>query len=412
MKIYKYTIITILLLLTGFFLIIATFDYITAKPLDIVQINDLKYKLSEDAYIGKLYDFDYALVDKNGGLITRTSGIATADLNSALIHRDSVIEMENGNKIIIYNDYDDLLGGYKKSLMFVSVLIVFLLALIFILFLSFIKIRFLRPFSRMRIFAKNIAEGDLNIPLVMDRNNAFGAFTESFDIMREELERAREAEYLANKSKKELVASLSHDIKTPVASIKAVAELLSAKTDDTGKKNQLSIIEAKADQINTLITNMFSATLEELQELKVNPSEQNSEIMYNIIRTSDHYQKTEDFQIPQCLVLADSVRLSQIVDNIISNSYKYAGTKISVKAYFTDEFLAVDFCDYGKGVDNEELPFLFNKFYRAKNAEGKSGAGLGLYISRYFANRMSGDIICDNQGCANGFKITLMLKII
>ena len=88
-----------------------------------------------------------------------------------------------------------------------------------------------KPFKKLQSFAVNVARGNLDIPLKMDKNNPFGAFTESFDIMREELAAARQSEYAANRSKKELVASLSHDIKTPVASIKAVSELMLMRAD-------------------------------------------------------------------------------------------------------------------------------------------------------------------------------------
>ena len=88
----------------------------------------------------------------------------------------------------------------------------------------------------MKDFAERIADGNLDIPLKMDRQNLFGAFTESFDIMRTELKKSRIAEANANESKKELVAKLSHDIKTPIASIKAASEVGAALSPD--KKNR------------------------------------------------------------------------------------------------------------------------------------------------------------------------------
>lgn len=88
--------------------------------------------------------------------------------------------------------------------------------LLLILYLNYIK-----PFRELQEFTTQIAKGNLELPLPIRRNNFFGAFTESFDLMREELKQARESEYQANISKKELIAELSHDIKTPVATIKA-----------------------------------------------------------------------------------------------------------------------------------------------------------------------------------------------
>jgi signal transduction histidine kinase len=254
-----------------------------------------------------------------------------------------------------------------------------------------------------------VAAGELDFPLEMDKGNQFGAFTESFDLMRDELAKARENERLANESKKELVASLSHDIKTPVASIKAVSEIMSVKSQNEEEKRQLAIINAKADQINTLITNMFNATLEELQRLSVTVTEESSAMLYDIIKNADYNGSASISHIPECIMLADPQRLQQVVDNIISNSYKYAGTSINVTAVIKDQYLEIEFRDYGQGVSSEEIPLLFHKFYRAKNSSGKNGAGLGLYISKYLMNKMDGNIGCRNTG--DGFAVTVKLYI-
>ena len=89
----------------------------------------------------------------------------------------------------------------------------------------------------------------------------FGAFSESFDIMREELKQAREKELAANISKKELVAQLSHDIKTPVSSIKAMSEVLAAKEDRDAVRDKIVAIGAKADQIDSLVSNLFVSAI-------------------------------------------------------------------------------------------------------------------------------------------------------
>lgn len=214
---------------------------------------------------------------------------------------------------------------------------------------------------------------------------------------------------MANKSKKELVASLSHDIKTPVASIKAVAELMHIKTKDQDQKRQLEVINSKADQINTLITNIFSATLEELQELKVTVTEESSQIVYDLIKSADYNQQSDITDIPECIILADPLRLAQVFDNIISNSYKYAETPIHISGHIKGKYLEIAFKDYGGGISQEEIPLVFNKFYRAENSKGKDGSGLGLYISKYMMEKMEGDIYCDNQ--VNGFTVVVKLLI-
>ncbi|MCL1792436.1 MAG: HAMP domain-containing histidine kinase [Oscillospiraceae bacterium] len=267
----------------------------------------------------------------------------------------------------------------------------------------------LRPFRKLRRFAKDVAMGNLDMPLEMDMHGRFGAFTESFDLMREELKKARENERAADRSKKELVASLSHDIKTPIASIKAAAELMLLKAKDEKEKIQLERINEKTEQINLLVTDVFHATLEELQELSVTVAEIQSTAIPQLIQNADYKGKAGLFCIPQCIVLADPARLQQVFDNIISNSYKYAGTDIEINAIFEDRHLVIDIMDFGPGAPGEELPFLFNKFYRGKNAGDKSGYGLGLHISKFLIEQMSGSLRCENR--PGGFAVTISLRL-
>jgi len=244
-------------------------------------------------------------------------------------------------------------------------------------------------------FAAKVAVGDLDAPLEMDRENRFGAFTESFDIMREELAQARENERLANISKKELVASLSHDIKTPVASIKIIAELYQAKH---GTVKEINTIIDKADQIDLLVSNMFSATLEELTQLKVVPTDVSTKELTKEILAADFKQKVRPFTLPECVLTVDILRFRQVMDNIIGNSYKYADTEIEVAgAFFINDFV-LTVRDFGPGVNDDEISLLSEKFYRAGNAVSKSGTGLGLYLAAYFVAEMGGALTVENRG--------------
>ena len=309
-------------------------------------------------------------------------------------------------------EYDRLnVAAEKRTAVLRVCLLVYtaLVAAAGLLFYNYCQRNILAPFRKLRQFARNVAVGDLDVPLEMDRHGQFGAFTESFDLMREELKKARENEYAADRSKKELVASLSHDIKTPVASIKAATELMLVTARDDKERAQLERIEAKAEQINTLITNMFHATLEELQALSVTISEVHSTQIPRLIENADHKGSVRPFDIPSCIVLTDLVRLQQIFDNVIGNSYKYAGTDIDVHSGFDGPFLVITVEDYGNGAPDGELPLLTTKFYRGVNANEKSGYGLGLYISKVLLEDMSGDISCENR--RGGFAVCIRLRL-
>lgn len=276
-------------------------------------------------------------------------------------------------------------------------------------YVAYIYFAVIRPFRKLKGFAERIAGGNLDVPLKMDRRNLFGAFTESFDIMRSELKKARIAEARANTSKKELVAKLSHDIKTPVASIKAVSEVgLALSANEKDKANYMQII-GKADQINTLVTNLFTATLEELQQLNVSPTSIESKQIKTMLENADYLHKATVPDIPECLVYADPLRLQQVLDNIFANAYKYARTEITVGIKKSDERIGIIIEDFGGGVLQSELPTLKEKYKRGSNAKNTEGAGLGLHISDYFMKEMQGCLTIENG--EHGLKVTVTLAL-
>ena len=356
---------------------------------------------------------DYVVLDSDGVVLYRTKSGLSESVNTAISHKDTVLDIEVGGstvgKLIIYNN-DALMFQSKEQVVIITVIAaMFLQCGICIGYFFYIRRTVIKPFHKLKGFAQRVAEGNLDIPLEMDRQNLFGAFTESFDIMRFELKKARIAEAKANESKKELVAKLSHDIKTPVASIKAASEVGAAlAADEKIRKNYEQIIQ-KADQINTLVTNLFSATLEELQELTVSPSDMKSEELRTLIENADYLHRAAIPLIPACMMFADRLRLQQVFDNLFANSYKYADTKINVTVSTADGFLSVSIEDYGGGIDGSELPLLKEKFKRGSNTADIDGAGLGLYISDYCMKQMRGRLDIENG--LTGLKATVWIAL-
>ncbi|HKM00196.1 MAG TPA: histidine kinase dimerization/phospho-acceptor domain-containing protein, partial [Mobilitalea sp.] len=291
MNIKKVILIIALSLMSYSAIIFYAFQDRSVDKIDVVAVNDIAESIAEqwetldqNGLPCLNYGFDYVVLDNKDSLVAATGEGLNYSLNAAISNRDTVIELKKYDTalgiLIIYNDTGDVWVRYRGTLLAITMFIIISAAILCLIYAIWIDRSIYRPFRKLQNFARHVAEGRLDLPLEMDKGNRFGAFTESFDLMREELGKARENERIANQSKKELVASLSHDIKTPVASIKAVSEVMYARAKEEYDRKQLETINAKADQINTLITNMFNATLEELQELKVTATEQSSQILY------------------------------------------------------------------------------------------------------------------------------------
>lgn len=283
-------------------------------------------------------------------------------------------------------------------------------ALIIAVFL-YIWFAILRPFEKLTGFAERIANGDFDLPLDYERTNYFGKFTWAFDCMRREISSARACEKEAIENNKTIIASLSHDIKTPVASIRAYAEGLEAGMDATPEKRAkyLSVIMRKCDEVAALTNDMLLHSISDLDKLKMNSAE--FELCGFIRETASEISVRNNIRLnlPSYIISinADKSRLTQVFENIISNASKYAKTDVEISAAKTDKGAEIIFRDYGKGIPEEEIPFIFDKFYRGSRTENENGAGLGLYIVKYVVIQSGGEVYAENL--SDGFQIRIIL---
>lgn len=395
----------------------------SAGYLDNTVVNGLLNELSADwdnvnaknkSTVPQIEGISYEVMDNDGRILVRTNTGMPEDLGRATSERytirDIKVDGEVVGKLLISNDFTSMRSETQKNYERRFIIVALAEALLIALFLLWVYRNIIKPFEDLKEFASDIASGDLDKPLKMDRGNIFGSFTESFDIMRSELSEAKQKEYEAQRSKMELVSQLSHDIKTPVASIKALGELLEAQSTDPKTKERLGSIVTKADNIDAMVSDLFTETLTELNELNVETSEQESRILDRIIRDADHMDLVTGRNVEECIIMCDPLRVTQVVNNIIFNSYKYAGTKIYLESHIEDDYLVVSFTDEGGGVSNDEIPMITKRFRRGENAKGKPGSGLGLAIAYELMEKMGGDLEVANAD--KGLRVSLFFKIV
>lgn len=330
---------------------------------------------------------------------------------------DVVLDYEHDGKLLAKISFVNTTINFeeqKEALMRIVLVAISAIWFLGMVLFVYFYMGYVRPFHKLKNFAGEVARGKLDMPLSMTKSNYFGVFTESFDIMREELRRAKENEYKANVSKKELVAELSHDIKTPIATIKAACEVIevkSAKSEGIGGlelHDKVQLIEKKADVVEQLINNMFHATLEELEVLKVEPQEELSTCIDEMFKELQVYGNIHiENQIPQCLLWMDKLRMVQVIDNIVNNAMKYAKTDVHISYSQRDNGILIRIKDDGPGVPEEDLAKVSEKFYRGSNVAGENGSGLGLYLTKMFMEKMEGQMNCYND---NGFVVELFLR--
>ncbi|MCR5632088.1 MAG: HAMP domain-containing histidine kinase [Eubacterium sp.] len=347
------------------------------------------------------------------------------------LRNDRVVAENELQQLILFGDTDGALDAVdnisskdeeityaiiQKEVLCVWAMMLFCIIMILSL-LVFIYVRILRPFDELKEYATEISKGNLDVSLKMGKGNYFGDFTWAFDNMRKEIIKSRTAEKNAIENNKTVIATLSHDIKTPMASIRAYAEAFEANMDSTPEKRQkyLTILMEKCDEVSKLTNDLFIHSISEMNKLDVNKESFDIiEFLDKDVRGLFVSEDEVDIIFPESddeskaiLVNADKKRLLQIIENLKSNSEKYAKTKVEISLENTDG-VKLHFRDFGPGIPDEEMPFITGKFYRGKNVGDENGSGLGLYIVDELVGRMDGSLKLYNRD--PGLEVVIDLK--
>ncbi len=327
------------------------------------------------------------------------------------------------------NNFDKIKRGFFGGSVYLWVIMLISGYIVLILYYT----SFVKPVKELQKFSVEIAKGNLDEPLPIRKDNLFGSFVEAFDQMREELRDSRKREVKAEIARKEMVTDLSHDIKTPISVIKVACEVLEAKAgkklsesenNEEEKKDieytleKVSTISQKADLISSLMTNVMHSTLDDIDKISVNPVETDSRILKDFFDNLKNYGNIiMENEVPAGIVYMDRLRMEQVIDNVVGNSHKYAGTDIRVSFSETsalssdgeskEDFIRITIKDSGKGVKEDELPLISQKYFRGSNSKETSGYGLGMYLVKRYMELQFGGMEYYND---NGFTVQLLLK--
>ena len=219
-----------------------------------------------------------------------------------------------------------------------------------------------------------------------------------------DLSRFREAEEL----KSTFISIISHELKTPVALIKGYASTLrreDAVWDPPTVADGLAVIEEEADRLAGLIEDLLDASRLQAGGLQLHMGEVQLATLAS--RLVDRFSKQEpqhafriDFPPGFPPVTGDEERLTQVISNLLSNAVKYSspGTAISIRGSVDPAQVIVTVSDQGPGISQEDLPHVFDRFYRAVDAARRTkGAGLGLFLARAVVEAHNGRIWADSQ---------------
>ena len=275
-----------------------------------------------------------------------------------------------------------------------------------LLLLLFLFIKIIRPFEKISAYPTELAKGILTAPLKESRDKYFGKFLWGLDLLREKLENQKSAELALQKQNKTMVLSLSHDIKTPLGVIELYAKALEKDLykDEKKKLEVARSINGKCEEIRGYVDGIVKASSEDFLNLEVNNGEFYLSALIDKIKafyTDKLSLLKTDFAVDtfsDCILSGDLERSIEVLQNIVENAVKYGnGKEISIAFSREDNCQLIHIRNSGCTLSENELPHIFDSFWRGSNAGGNSGSGLGLYICRTLMHKMNGDIFAEIQ---------------
>ena len=312
---------------------------------------------------------------------------------------------------------NDISEGYASqnfsSLVFgktgLVLLLIVLIFIISILALSFITSRTInKPIKKLADGANEIARGNLDYTIDYDSTNEIGQTVQSFNAMSKRLKKSLDEQNRIEQSRKEMIAGVAHDLRTPLTSVKGYVEGLRDGIANTPEKQEryLKTIYASTLSMERMLDDLLAISRLELCNIELNKKTVElgsvlddcaAEIGFALEKQDYEFVYTNKCERPTYIDL-DVERFERVVQNIVSNSLKYAKKdvrgRIELEAQGYKKSVIISLSDNGIGVEPENLTRIFETFYRADKARTKvsDGSGIGLAVCKQIVELHGGHI--------------------
>lgn len=392
----------IIVILTELIIILAVNILVNRKESEdrpyIVEIKRAAAMIKETGKIPDTGDFIYITEIKKYDAADTDSSDYRIEQIEGEIYRFNYVKEDKDNIILFFN-----IGFAGFLAVTAGILIYFYSTLV-------------RPFNKMQYLTKELAKGNLSTPIKAEKSRYYGDFIWGMDMLREKLEQDKVREFELLKEKKTIILSMTHDIKTPLASMDLYLRALSENLYEEDRKEViLEGIRKNLKEINNYINGIAKASKEDAVDIVVNNSEFYIKNVFDAV-LKYYKEKMEllhiDFYIQKqenCLVYGDEDRIVEVMQNLIENAVKYGnGGYIVIKSEDEEDCRLITVCNSGEGPGDDEMLHIFDSFYRGSNSSNVNGSGMGLYICRKILHMMDGEIFAENKdGC---FNVTVVIK--
>lgn len=280
----------------------------------------------------------------------------------------------------------------------------------------------LKYIGKISAAIQNISEGDLNTQVDVVGDDEFAAMAANLNKMEEDIRDLMDKEREAERTKNELITNVAHDLRTPLTSIIGYLELLSGKVELPAEmqRKYIDIAYTKAKRLEKLIGDLFGFTKLNYGKISMHMSKVDiikllgqllEESYPNFAEKGLSYELQSN--VPAKVITADGNLLARLFDNLINNAIKYGadGKRVIVKVAAGSSTVQVSVTNYGYVIPAEELPLIFEKFYRVEQSRSThtGGTGLGLAIVKNIVDMHGGTITVKSDLDGTVFTVTLQV---
>ena len=251
-----------------------------------------------------------------------------------------------------------------------------------------------QPLVQMNRVAKEIAEGDFEQRVTVESEDELGELCKNFNLMAESLQNHE-------KNRRDMISSISHDLRSPLTSIQGfLTAMLDGTIPPERQERYLKIVLEETNRLSRMTEGIVelsraqsSRILLEETEFDINDLIRSNIVMQEPQLKAKRVSIKAMFAEQQTVVQGDKDKISRVVQNLLHNAIKFSPENSSIYVTISNEDrLRVSIRDEGIGISSEELPNIFEKFYKSKLRQNAKGTGLGLSIAKYIAIKHGGTI--------------------
>ncbi len=359
-------------------------------------------------------DAELVVAEALGGQTTFSEGFSsvlsapTLTVATPITNDDDVI-----GAVLLHTSVTGLTQPVQQGLVILAVSI--LAALVAAVVLSILlAVRFTRPLKKMTDSTAQLAAGDYTAKTNVRQDDEIGALARSIDALSDKLDDARTQSEKLTELRRDFVANVSHELRTPVTVLRGSLEALvdGVVTEPEQVRDYHAQMLSETLVLQRLVTDLLDLsrlqnTAFQIERQELNLTDVLGEALRSVsVMAGDKNVKLDhEFDMPVFLYAGDYGRLRQMFLIVLDNAVKFSPSGGHVVVTLKDR--AVSISDNGPGIPPEDIPHIFERFYKAKSEENRNGSGLGLAIARQIADRHGMTIDIDSSTNGTTFRFTL-----